>query len=264
MAAVGGAEQNGGPAVAPEAVEFYEKAIEAYTKVFDSKGAETPVGHLANVISAYIQLEDLSNAVSLSERVLETHGQSDRIWLLYADALQRSDRLDDAITALDRVREINPDHPNAALRQGNWLIQAGRLEDAVSVLAQAAAGNQEQADQAARMIFAEAYQNGYQQDDFAYSIRGMTAAKELPGLSQELIDQLNFWHGFSIYQTAVQEQEPQSLQSAQSSLPKFREAMGLLQQSGDYPASVNVNLAQLLENANTYVEIQEAIIKRGR
>ena len=39
--------------------------------------------------------------------------------------------------------------------------------------------------------------------------------------------------------------------------------MGLLRESGDYPASVSVNLAQLLENATTYVEIQEAIIKRG-
>jgi hypothetical protein len=41
-------------------------------------------------------------------------------------------------------------------------------------------------------------------------------------------------------------------------------AIALLNQSGDYPASVSVNLAQLLDNANTYVEIQDAIIKRGR
>jgi tetratricopeptide (TPR) repeat protein len=262
QAAALGAE-NGGNAVAPEAVGYYGQAISSYEKVFEAKGAETPVGHLRNVISAYIQLEDHAAAVELGERVLQTHPQEDALWVLYADALQRSDRLDDAIAALDRVREINPDHPNAALRQGNWLIQAGRLEGAVEVLAVAAEGNPQQAEQAARMIFAEAYQNGYQKDRFTYSITGMSAAKELPGLSVEMTSQLNFWHGFSLYQMALKEQEPQTLQTAQSSLPKFNQAVALFRQSGAYPDSVNVDLAQLLENAATYVEIQDAIIKRG-
>jgi tetratricopeptide (TPR) repeat protein len=256
--------ENGGDTVVPAAVEYYREAIAAYEKVFEAKGAETPVGHLANVISAYIQLDELDEAIDMSERVLQTHAQEDRLWVLYADALQRSGRLDDAIVALDRVREINPDHPSAALRQGNWLIQAGRLQDAVAVLSEAAAGNPRQAEQAARMIFAEAYQNGYQKDDFEYSILGMSAAKELPNLSEAMVSQLNFWHGFSIYQTAVREQVPQTLATAQASLPNFNRAVALLRQSGDYPASVNVNLAQLLDNASTYIEIQDAIIKRGR
>ena len=51
--------------------------------------------------------------------------------------------------------------------------------------------------------------------------------------------------------------------TAQGSLPKFNQAVDLLRQSGDYPASVNVNLQQLLDNAATYIEIQDAIIKRG-
>jgi len=261
-AAVGA--ENGGDEVAPEAVAYYREAIASYEKVFEAKGAETPVGHLSNVISAYIQLGELESAVSLGERVLQTHAQEDRLWVLYADALQRSDRLDDAIAALDRVREINPDHPSAALRQGNWLIQVGRIEDAVAVLGEAAAGNPQQAEQAARMIFAEAYQNGASKDDYAYTIRGMVAAKELPNLSEAMMSQLNFWHGYSIYQIAVKEQEPQSLATAQSSLPKFNEAVGLLRQAGEYPATVNVDLATLLDNAATYIEIQDAIIRRGR
>ena len=43
----------------------------------------------------------------------------------------------------------------------------------------------------------------------------------------------------------------------------FNQAVALLRQSGAYPDSVNVDLAQLLENAATYIEIQDAIIKRG-
>ncbi len=262
QAAVG--SENAGSGVAPEAVGYYREAIASYEKVFESKGAATPVGHLANVISAYIQLDDAASAISMGERVLQTHAQEDRLWVLYADALQRSGRLDDAIAAMDRVREINPDHPSAALRQGNWLIQAGRLDDAVTVLSGAAEGNPAQAEQAARMIFAEAYQNGTSKDDFAYAIVGMSAAKRLPNVSAEMLAQLNFWHGYSIYQQAVKDQEPQTLGSAQATLPRFTEAVTLHRQSGAYPASVNVNLEDLLANAQTYIEIQDAIIKRGR
>lgn len=256
--------QNGGDAVAPEAVGYYREAISSYEKVFETKGAETPVGHLSNVVSAYIQLEELEAAVTMSERVLETHGTEDRLWVLYADALQRSDRLDDAIAALDRVMEINPEHPSAALRQGNWLIQAGRLQDAVDVLSRAAEGNPAQAEQAGRMIFAEAYQNGYQQDNFQYTIDGMVAGKQLPNLSEEMRHQMNFWHAFSLYRKAVVDQEPNTLQSAQATLPAFQQALELLGDVGGYPASVNLNLPELQGNVGTYIEIQEAIIKRGR
>ncbi|MDH3271113.1 MAG: tetratricopeptide repeat protein [Gemmatimonadota bacterium] len=256
--------ENAGDAVAPEAAAYYREAIASYDKVFEAKGQDTPVGHLANVISAYIQLEELDSAISMGERVLQTHVESDRLWVLYADALQRSGRLDDAIAALDRVMEINPEHPSAPLRQGNWLIQAGRLQDAVAVLSRSAQNDPQRAEQAARMIFAEAYQNGNQKDNYQYAATGMAAAKELPNLSAEMTAQLNFWHGYSLYQMAVAEQEPQTLATAQSALPKFNQAVQLLRQSGNYPSSVNVNLQQLLENAQTYIEIQDAIIKRGR
>lgn len=257
-----GTEEDSGT-ISPAAAEYYREAITAYGNVFDARGADTRVAQLRNIISANIQLGDLSAAIQTSERVLETHPQEDQIWSIYADALQRSDRLDDAITALDRVREINPEHPSAALRQGNWLIQAGRIDDAAAILRTVADQNPQQAEQAGRLIFNEAYQNGYQQNNYAYAVQGLSAAKQLPNLPEALVSQLNFWHGFSLYQQAVQEQEAQTLQTAQATLPKFQEAQRLLNQSGAYPASVNVNLSQLLENANTYIEIQEAIIQRG-
>jgi tetratricopeptide (TPR) repeat protein len=256
-----GAEDGG--ALSPAAAEYYRQAIAAYEKVFEAKGAETRVDLLRNIVNAYIQLEELPAALSMAERVLETHPDSDELWLAYADALQRSDRLDDAIAALDRVREINPEHPSAALRQGNWLIQAGRIQDAVAILSDVAAASPEQAEQAGRLIFAEAYNNGYQKDRFDYAITGLSAAKQLPNLSQGMIEQLNFWHGFSLFQDAVKEQEPQTLETAKATLPKFQEALRLLQASGDYASTVNVPLAQLLENANTYIQIQEAVIRRG-
>ena len=114
------------------------------------------------------------------------------------------------------------------------------------------------------MIFADAYQKGFEEKNYQYAITGMSAAKELPDLSEEMRSQLNFWHGFSVYQAAVLQQADQTLETAEATLPLFRTAMALFNHSGAYPASVNVNLAEVLANANTYMEIQEAIIKRGR
>src|SRR5690606_38378433 len=146
-----GAEDSG--TLSPQAAQYYRQAIAAYEKVYAARGAETRVAQLRNIISAYVQLEDTQSAIAMSEPDLETHPQSDQIWMIYAEALQRADRLDEAITALDRVREINPEHPSAALRQGNWYIQAGRIQDAVNILSQTAAGNPQQAEQAGRLIF---------------------------------------------------------------------------------------------------------------
>jgi tetratricopeptide (TPR) repeat protein len=257
------AAENGG-GVPPEAVGYFRQAIEAYQKVYEVKGAETPIGHLRNIIAAYIQLDELDQAVAMAEQSLETYPQEDVLWSYYADALQRQDRLDEAISALDRVKEINPDHPSASLRQGNWLIQAGRVQDAVRVLSEVAQGDSQQAVTAARLIFADAYANGVQKQRYGYAVTGMAAAKQLPNLNAEMTNQLNFWHGYSLFQGAMKEQEPQTLQTAQATLPRFQQALQLLQRSGNYASTVNVPLDQLMNNVNTYIEIQEAIIKRGR
>ena len=78
-----------------------------------------------------------------------------------------------------------------------------------------------------------------------------------------VMNQMNFWHAFSVYRKAVADQEPNTLQSAQATLPAFQEALRLLGLAGEYPASVGVNLSEIQSNVGTYIEIQEAIIKRG-
>ncbi|MEQ9401183.1 MAG: tetratricopeptide repeat protein [Longimicrobiales bacterium] len=259
-----GPAQNDAGGIPPQAVTLYRQAIDAYTKVFAQKGAETPVGHLRNIMAAYIQLEEPAQAISMGERVLETHPQEDALWSMYADALQRNGQLNEAIAALDRVKEINPSHPSASLRQGNWLIQAGEIARAVQVLTGVAQANPEQAETAARMVFASAYQQGVSEKNWAHAIATITEAKKLPNVSQEMTHQLNFWHGYSLYQQGMEQQGPQTLQTAEATLPKFRQALQLFGNVGQYPSTVNVNLQQLLDATNTYIEIQDAIIKRGR
>lgn len=256
----------GAEGLAPEAAEFYREAIDAYMKVFAERGAEMEEGRLRNIIAAHIQLEEFDQAISRAEQFLESHPESEVLWSFYGDALQRSGRIEDAIAALDRVLEINPQHPNAALRQGNWLIQAGRVDEAVAKLTAYVEQNPQQADQAGRLLFADAYQKGYQQNDYQYAIRGLQAARQIPGLSDGLTQQLNFWHGFSLYSRALPLAEGQTLASAQQTRPMFQEALRLLQDTDSYAQQNNIlnNLQQIRDATNQWIEISDAIIQIGR
>ncbi|HKI82468.1 MAG TPA: tetratricopeptide repeat protein, partial [Pseudodesulfovibrio sp.] len=258
-----GSENGGG--VAPEAQEYFRKAIDAYQKVYSIKGEDTPVGHLKNIIAAYVQLDDLDQAIATAERVLKTHPQEDAIWSYYADALQRAGRLDDALAALDRVKEINPEYPNVALRQGQWLIQAGRIDDAVDVLTVVAQADPQKAETAAKLVFQDGYTKGIQKNNWAYVLEDMKAAKRLPNLSDGMRHQLNFWHGWSLFQIGIKQQAPGTLASAKATLSKFQEALKLFNDVGDYPkTAAKLDPKQLRDNTQTYIDIQAAIIKRGR
>jgi tetratricopeptide (TPR) repeat protein len=254
----------GAEGLAPNAAGFYRQAIDAYMKVFAERGAEMPEGRLRNIVAAHIQLEEFSEAITTGEQFLEAHPDSEVLWSFYADALQRGEQLDEAIVALDRVLELNSTHPNAALRQGNWLIQAGRVDEAVLKLTAYAEQNPAQADQAGRMLFADAYQKGYQEDEFPYAIRGLGFAKAIPGLGDGLVRQLNFWHGFSLYSLTFPQADAQTLASAQATLPAFREVLTLLADTREYATTNNINLDQILGAAQQYIDIAEAIIERGR
>ncbi len=258
------ADNEDGGAVAPEAANYYRQAIEAYKKVFAAKGADTPVGELRSIIAAHIQLGELDDAIAVANQALETHPQEDAIWSMYADALQRTGKLDEAIEALDHASQIDPENTAYSLRKGKWLVEAGRVDEAVASLKNVATADPQQAESAARMIFADAYAKGVQKNNYGYAIKLIGAAKQMPNLGTAMKQQLNFWHGYSLYQEALNEQKPATVATAKSTLPKFQQALSLLQQVGDYPKTVNVNMEQFLTGVNTYIEIQEAIIKRGR
>lgn len=258
-----GTDSNG--TLSPEAADFFHKAIEAYSKVYEAKGAETPIAHLRNVIAAHIQLKEYDQGIAVAERTLQTHPQEESIWSVYADALQPVGRVDDALAALDKVKEINPAYPNIAMRQANWLVQASRIDDAVTVLKGAVTGLSVEPDVAAQLIFADAYANGVSKQRYGYAITGITAAKQIPNVTSKMMAQLHFWHAFAIYMGAVAEAEPQTLETARATLPKFQQAVQIFPMAREYAATQpSINLLQFMTNAQTYIEIQEAIIKRGR
>lgn len=249
--------------LAPGAVSYFRTAIEAYLKVYEAKGPETPATELRSILAAFMQLGEAEAAVTMGDRFLKTHADEAGLWSVYADALQRGGKLAEALTALDRVKELDPAYPNVALRQGKWLLEAGRMADAVAALKALAASEPGQADAAGRMVVAQAYAKGVQPKNWTVAVQTLEVARAIPGLSTETNHQINFWLGYSILQGAIPDQEARTVETAQATLPRFIRARELFGQVGDYPSKVNVNLTTLMEAVNQYIEIQESIIKRG-
>lgn len=250
--------------VSPAALTYYRSAIDAYTRVYAAKGAETQSHILRTLVAAHAQLGDLTAALSMAERALATHSQEDALWSVYADALQRAGRLNDALTALNRVREINPEYPNLALRQGRWLLEAGRVQEGVGALRGMAAADPTQADAAGRLVVSHAYSKGIQPKNWDLAITSLNAALGIPGMSAQSVHSVNFWLGYGILQSAIAEQEPRTVETAQATLPKFRRVKELFGNVGSYPRTVNVAMEQLLTAVDQYIEIQDSIIRRGR
>jgi tetratricopeptide (TPR) repeat protein len=203
--------------------------------------------------------------VDLAGRVLETHSEEAAIWSVYANALQRLGSVDEAIQALDRVRSIDAEYPNVTARQGSWLLEEGRLDDAIPVFQEAIGRGEQSADAVANIIFANGYREGVDNRDWNYAVRVIGQAGEFD-VSPEMRQQLDFWLAYSIYQRAQAQQEPQTLETAQATLPQFQRALRLLNGCADYTQRNNLenNRQQLISATNTYIEIQEAIIRRGR
>jgi tetratricopeptide (TPR) repeat protein len=261
-----GAEANEGQEeMPPEAQALFRKALDSYGKVYEIQGAEMDVALLRNMVAARINLGENQEAVSFGEEVLQTHGEEAAIWAIYADALKAAGQLDEGIAALEEVKSLDPEYPNIAMRQGSWLLEDGRIDEAVPFLQDAAARGEQSVDQVAYQIFANAVNEGIQKSRWDYAISTLRLAKDFD-VSDLTEQEFNFFLGYAIYSKATAQSEPNTLETAKATLPQFQEVLRLMQSCGDYAQRNNreSNRQELLNAANTYIGIQEAIIKRGR
>lgn len=114
-------------------------------------------------------------------------------------------------------------------------------------------------------IFAEGYQEGVQAQDWPRAIQAFRTGKGLGGSAAEQ-EKLDFWLAYSLFQNVRSAQEPQTVKSARAALPHFQEVLTLLEASRAYARANDLeqNLEQIAAATRTYIEIQEAIIRRGR
>jgi hypothetical protein len=75
-----------------------------------------------------------------------------------------------------------------------------------------------------------------------------------------------FFRGYSVYQLAVEREKPDTLETARATLPQFRRVVALMEQASAYTQGkpLENNRQEIIRGANSYIDIQELIINRGR
>jgi len=255
--------------LAPEVAALYRKAVDSYEKAYEVQGVEMDGAHLRQMIASYYELDMLDQAVSMAERALETHAEEAEIWDLYANILQKADRLDDAVATLDQVESLDADVPNVKMRQAMWLLAADRVDEAFPYFQQAVQKGEQPARVVAHTLFAEGHSKGIlpTPKNWPYAERMIKLGKQFESqLPDQEMGKLDFWHGYVLYNQGLEQQQPQTLQTAQATLPKFREAARLfgLARVAAYTATLpSVSLQEFRDATQQYIEIQSAIIERG-
>ena len=252
--------------MAPEVRTLYEKALESYDAAYAVMGAEMQASHLRNMIAAHNELGQLDQAVTMAERALQTHDGEAQLWSIYADVLKRAERLDDAIVALDEAATRDAQYPNLKAREASWRLEAGQVEESVAAAQLAVERGEQTADAMARMFFGSAYNQGINVKNFDHAIQLLELAKGEFQVSDGEAGQLDFWHGYALLQAGIERQGPQTLQTAQATLPLFQQANNLFQlgRVASYAdTQPSINIQQYRDASSQYMEIQQAIIDRG-
>lgn len=250
----------------PETAALFREASETLMRVVEEEGAESNPSYVVNSVRAYLQLNELEQALLTAERGLQIFPEAANLWAEKGTVHNRMQQIDESVAALERAEELDPEFPQINSRMGIYLVQAGRMEDGLPYLRRAIESGEQTADQVANVIFGDAHSNGIRENrDLDYGIRQLEMAKSTLEVSQEWRQQLDFWHGYAVFQRAIQRQAPSTVQSAQATLPEFRRAKELLQAGRPYVQRTNIipNLDEFIGNVDTYIEIQDAIIRRG-
>ena len=256
-----------GQPLSPAAAEYYRRGSESYRRAYGQLGSDMDAAHVHRMVVALYELDQLAPALDLTEEVLETHGEEAKLWVVKGEILMKLDRVDDALLALTEVEALEADYPNIKAMRGSWLLESGREEEAFPLLGEAVERGEQSADVIAGILFGAAVKGGIDVEDWGYAVEMIEMAKTFePDLSEKTVAQLDFYHAFSLYSQAVSQQEPQDLQSARLTLPKFREVarlLGLARVAAYGQRNQPALFQQLGENAQQYIKIQEAVIQRG-
>lgn len=260
-------ESNGGEeAGKAEAQAYYQKAADYLGKVYAEQGDEVKVDVLVQLVNALAQLGRAAEAVDLGSKAVASHSDQASIWRSYAMALREAGRTADAVTALDSVLAIDPQAQNIRALQAQWYLQEGNLEGAGAAFRTAVDAGEIDSEAAGMTIFAigvnEKFQKGQQTEAVPY----FELAQKFVTKAQSK-GMVNFFLGVAFYNRGIQVQQPETAASARAALPLFQRALELFKQSQGYAEMSAANaksVADHMNGAEQYIEVQEALIRRGR
>ena len=259
-----------GAPMSMEAGEYYSEALDGYRRTYEIKGMEMEWSHLRNMLATLNQLEQLEEAIELAEEVRQTHGEEPQFWSDFANILNKTGDVDRALDALEQLASLDPEFPNTKARQGAWLLQAGRHEEVIPYLEQAVAAGDQDPRQVVNIIFNNGYQQGIQQENWDYSMQILGMARVFGDMvPEELSGRTDFFYGYALYRQAEILEKPETVESAQLTLPKFKQVQQILNQANvaafaDTEESFKSTVAEVLEKTERFIIRQERVIERGR
>lgn len=254
--------------VEPDATLLFEKALAHLATVYEERGSEMDVGLVRNIVQANRLLERNDDAITFaaSATAEPAYAEDAGLWSAYADALSKAERMDEAFAALDKTESIDPDYAVYA-RRASWMLDAGDVEGAVPALRRGIERgelSEQQADVLAQKIAVNAFQQKAQgAGQHQAAIQDYDVAAEFAN-SPLATSYIAFFKAFSVFRIAEEREKPETLQTAQATLPMFRQVVTLMNSAEALPANLRRNRQEIISAANQYIAIQEAIIKRGR
>jgi tetratricopeptide (TPR) repeat protein len=240
----------------------YEKALTNYDAVFTAQPDSADAVMLRNMLNAMRKLEQGDRAVAFADRA--EAALPDDAGLLVQVATVRKDAgdLDRAIATLERARSIDDSVANFDGMMASWLIEAGRLADARAALARARDAGSISGDEAANLLFAFAINGPYKDKNWSEAVGILEEALPLAEAATASA-RIRFFAGYSLLQWGIQVQDGETAANARRSLPLFQRAGPHLANAGAYQEQA-ANLPNLRSAVDQYIEIQEALIRRGR
>jgi tetratricopeptide (TPR) repeat protein len=251
----------GGAPITPEIADMYRKAITSLTLIIDRFQAEAPPEYVGMVTAAHVQLGEIPEAIAMGERGLQLYPQDASVRVQVASAYAEAGQIEQAVSTMREAIAIDPNLPNAYVRIGQWLLEADRVPEAGEAFLQAAQKGEQPAENLASMIFAHgATVKDQQQGDLRGAAEAFEIAKQFE-ISSMLRSQINFFHGYALFRIGETAQQASTVESAQATIPIFREALTHFNGAQEYGATRQLD--QLIAAANQMVLIQESIIARA-
>ena len=244
--------------------EYYQTAADAYRRVYEEQADSTEAQILERMTIALFKLGQYEEAIELGEEAVELDPENPALWDAYSRALQEAGRLDEALAAIERVEELGRTSAGITSRKAQLQLTQGDESAAVAALTEGVEQGHLEASQAFNIVFASAYRDKFQQGQLNAAYQLLDAAGPLAQTEKDRLTR-NFWRGYIVFEQAKAVHEPMTAASAQEAKPMFERALELFQAASGYERyHESADVPRLIDAAKRYIEIEEALIKRGR
>ncbi|HUG01775.1 MAG TPA: tetratricopeptide repeat protein [Longimicrobiales bacterium] len=255
-------EQSEDPAEQQRAMATYEKAVENYGAVTAAQPDSADVIMIRNMLLAYPKVGRTQEVLGLGREALTNFPEDAGIRIAYARLQKDEGDLSGAMASLEEARAIDPEAANYDGIMASWLIEAGRLADARRMLNRAVEGGKIARNDVANLLFGYVVNGPYKERNWGETIpileEALTFAEDTHRRAQ-----INFFLGYSLLQQGIGVQDGETAATARRALPIFQRARDHLGRADAYTEQAG-NLANLRSAAAQYIDIQEAVIRRGR